>query len=85
MDKKINQARGPRTGNAGNTDKRHSFLAEKSDRSSYFKDIADMVTGALERRGRGMKSDRPAADDHRALESISPNTRVKRGPTRGNR
>lgn len=85
MDKKINQARGPRTGNAGNADKKKSFLAEKSDRSSYFQELADRVTTALESRGRGMKSNRPSSDDHKALEAISPNTRVKRGPTRGNK
>lgn len=81
----VNQAPGPRTGNVGTPTKQKSFLAEKSDRSSYFQQIATMVTDAFGRRGEGMKSNRPASDDHKALESISPNTRVKRGPTKGNK
>jgi hypothetical protein len=86
MDKKSpNQKRGPRTGNTGNPSKRAAFTAEKNDRTSYFKQLADMVTGALESRGSGMRSNRPASDDHKALKSVSPDTRVKRGPTKGNR
>jgi hypothetical protein len=79
-----NQAQGPRSGNAGNVTKQKSFLAEKSDRSSYFQQIASMVTDAFGQRGEGMKSNRPATDDVKGLKSISPNTRMKRGPTRGN-
>lgn len=86
MEKKsINQKQGPRTGNRGNPTKRAEFSASKSDRSSYFQDIADMVSNAFGRRGQGMKSDRPASADKEALKSISPDTRVKRGPTRGNK
>lgn len=81
----VNQSRGPTTGNSGNTTKQREFLASKSDRSSYLKDLADMVSSAFGRRGEGMKSNRPASDDHKALESISPNTRVRRGPTKGNK
>ena len=80
----VNQAPGPRTGNQGTPSKQKSFLAEKSDRSSYFQELSNMVSDAFGRRGVGMKSNRPSSDDHKALESISPNTRVKRGPTRGN-
>jgi hypothetical protein len=79
-----NQAQGPRSGNSGNVTKQKSFLAEKSDRSSYFQDLATMVTDAFGRRGEGMKSNRPSTDDPKALKGISPNTRVKRGPTKGN-
>jgi hypothetical protein len=79
-----NQAPGPRSGNAGNVTKQKSFLAEKSDRSSYFQQIATMVSDAFGQRGQGMKSNRPSTDDVKGLKSISPNTRVRRGPTRGN-
>jgi len=86
MEKKsINQKQGPRRGNAGNAMKLQEFSNEKSARTSYFKELANMVTDAFGRRGEGMKSNRPASDDHKALESISPNTRVKRGPTKGNK
>ena len=82
----VNQARGPRSGNAGNTTKQADFMAEKSDRSGYFKQLADMVTGALESRGSGMKSNRPASDDHKALVSLKGDFgRAKRGPTKGNK
>jgi hypothetical protein len=80
----VNQSQGPRSGNTGNVTKQKSFLAEKSDRSSYFQQIATMVTDAFGQRGQGMKSNRPASDDHKALKSISPDTKMKRGPTRGN-
>ena len=36
----VNQAQGPRSGNAGNATKQKSFLAEKSDRTSYFQGLA---------------------------------------------
>ena len=75
----VNQSQGPRTGNQGTPTKQKSFLAEKSDRSSYFQQIADMVSDAFGRRGQGMKP-----NINPALEPISPNTRVKRGPTKGN-
>lgn len=80
-----NQAQGPRSGNAGTVSKQKSFLESKSDRSSYFQQIATMVTDAFGRRGEGMKSNRPSSDDHKALTGISPNTQVKRGPTKGNK
>lgn len=55
-----NQRSGPRVGNAGTQAKRDSFLAEKSDRSSHYSALADMVTSALEARGRGMRTERLA-------------------------
>lgn len=82
----VNQARGPRVGNNGNTTKQGDFLAEKSHRSSYFQDLANMVTGALESRGSGMKHNRPAGDDVKALTSLKGDFgRAKRGPTKGNK
>ena len=78
-----NQARGPRTGNAGTPSKQKSFLSEKSDRGSYMAGLADMVSGAFGKRGEGMKPNRPASADPAALQSISPNTKTRRGPTRG--
>ena len=74
-----NQAQGPRSGNAGNVTKQKAFLNEKSDRSSYFQDLANMVMDKLTVRGEIHK---PYTSP--ALEPISSNTRVKRGPTKGN-
>ena len=86
MEKKpINQKQGPRTGNRGNPTKHSEFVSEKAHRSSYMGQIAEQISAAFGRRGAGMKSDRPASDDVKALKSISPNTRVRRGPTRGNK
>ena len=75
----VNQSRGPTTGNQGTPTKQKTVLAEKSDRSSYFQSLADMVMDKLAVRGEVHK---PYTSP--ALEPISPNTRVKRGPTRGN-
>ena len=55
MDKKINQKRGPQTGNTGNPTKQKSFLEEKSSRSSRFSQLADMVMAGFGKRGQGMK------------------------------
>ena len=79
-----NQARGPRTGNAGTPSKQKSFLAEKSDRGSYMAGLADMVSSAFGKRGQGMRPNQPNPPaDKTALQSVSPNTRTRRGPTRG--
>lgn len=78
--KATNQAQGPRSGNAGTPTKQKSFLQEKSDRNSYFQSLANMVMDKLTRRGEGHK-----AHTSPSLEPISANTRVKRGPTKGNR
>ena len=53
-----NQKRGPQTGNAGTPAKQRTFLEEKSDRSSRFQKLADMVSNAFGRRGEGMKPHR---------------------------
>ena len=76
----VNQAQGPRTGNTGTPSKQRAFLAEKSDRTGYFQGLADMVMDKLSMRGEVHKSYISPA-----LEPISANTRVKRGPTKGNR
>jgi hypothetical protein len=68
-----NQAQGPRGGNSGTPSKQRSFLEEKSDRSSRFQQLADMVSSAFGKRGAGMK---PHLED--ALEPISGNTNVGR-------
>lgn len=77
--KPINQKRGPTTGNAGNAEKRSAFNAAKSTSSSQKSELANMVTSALEMRGRGQ-----AAKNNPALESIHDKTNVGRGPTKGN-
>lgn len=77
--KDINQKRGPTVGNAGNADKRSTFMAEKSRTSSQRSAIAKVVTDALEMRGRGQ-----AGKTNPALEGVHSNTNVGRGPTRGN-
>lgn len=81
--KPVNQKRGPTTGNSGTPSKQKSFLEEKSRTGSYRAQLADMVSSAFGKRGEGMKPNRPASDDKKALVSISPNTKTKRGPTRG--
>ena len=77
--KEINQKRGPTVGNAGNTSKRKDFMAEKSTSSSEKSKLAEMVTSALEMRGRGQ-----AGKINPALESLHDKTNVGRGPTKGN-
>jgi hypothetical protein len=67
--KPINQKRGPTTGNAGSTTKRDTFMKEKSASSSEKSTLANMVTGALEMRGRGQ-----AGKTNPALEGVSSNT-----------
>lgn len=77
--KAINQKRGPTTGNAGNASKRADFMSEKSTTGSERSKIANMITDALEMRGRGT-----AAKIDPALEGLHSNTNVGRGPTKGN-
>ena len=75
----INQSRGPTTGNAGTPEKRKAFQADKSASSSEKSVLANMVTKALETRGRGME---PFHDI--STEGLHSNTNVGRGPTKGN-
>jgi hypothetical protein len=75
--KPINQKRGPTTGNAGMGSKRKDFMAEKNTRSSEKAGLANMVTSALEMRGRGQFGGRT----NPALEGLHSNTGPKRNPT----
>lgn len=77
--KNINQKRGPTTGNAGNVEKRDTFMAEKSKTSSERAAIARGVLAALETRGRDNRSSRSAG-----LENLKGSVNEGRGPTRGN-
>lgn len=74
--KAINQKRGPTVGNAGNVSKRGTFMKEKSATGSERAVIADMITGALEMRGRGQ-----AGVTNPALEGLHSNTGPKKNPT----
>lgn len=74
--KPINQKRGPTTGNAGNMTKRNEFMSVKSSSGSEKSQLANMVTSALEMRGRGQK-----ATTNPALEGLHSNTGPKRNPT----
>jgi hypothetical protein len=77
--KNINQKRGPTVGNAGTASKRADFMASKASSGSEKSTLANMVTSALEMRGRGT-----GAKTNPALEGIHSNTNVGRGPTKGN-
>jgi len=74
--KPINQKRGPQTGNAGNSTKRNAFMDAKSTSSSEKATLANMVTSALEMRGRGVQ---PKTNP--ALEGLHSNTGPKKNPT----
>lgn len=77
--KSINQKQGPRVGNAGFGSKRKDFMAEKDKSSSEKSKLANMITDALEMRGRGQ-----AGRTNPALEGVHEITNVGRGPTKGN-
>jgi hypothetical protein len=77
--KPINQKRGPTTGNICTGDKRAVFMKEKSTVNSERATLANMITGALEMRGRDNHSGRKAG-----VESLHDTTNVGRGPTKGN-
>lgn len=79
MSKPINQKRGPQVGNAGMGTKRADFMAEKSKSSSEKAKLANMITDALEMRGRDNRSARKPG-----VESLHDTTNVGRGPTKGN-
>lgn len=74
--KPINQKRGPTTGNAGSPSKREAFISAKASSGSEKSALANMVTSALEMRGRGQ-----AAKSNPALEGLHSNTGPKRNPT----
>lgn len=59
--KPINQKRGPTTGNMDMGGKRSTFMKDKASSGNEKSALADMVTGAVARRGQGMKSFRDPA------------------------
>lgn len=75
--KAINQKRGPTTGNNGTPSKRSEFMSEKSRTGSMRSELANMVTSALEMRGRGQFGGRTDP----ALEGLHSNTGPKSNPT----
>lgn len=74
--KAINQKRGPTTGNAGNAEKRSTFMREKSETGSERATIANMITDALSMRGRGQ-----AGKTNPALEGLHSTTGKAANPT----
>lgn len=74
--KPINQKRGPTTGNAGTPSKRNTFMSDKATSGSEKSALANMVTSALEMRGRGQ-----AGKTNPALEGLHSNTGPKVNPT----
>ena len=75
--KPINQKRGPTTGNQGMGSKRKEFMAEKSRTGSQRSELANMVTSALEMRGRSQFGGRTDP----GLEGLHSNTGPKKNPT----
>ena len=69
--KPINQKQGPRTGNMDMGGKRSTFMKDKASSGNEKSALADMVTGAVARRGEGMKSFRDPA-----VEGLSADTNV---------
>ena len=74
----INQAQGPRNGNAGTPSKRSKFMAEKASSGSEKSAIADMITDALAGRGAGMQG-----RIDKTVEGLHSDTGPKRNPTAG--
>ena len=77
--REINQGRGPTTGNESTGTKRADFMSEKARTGSEKSELADMITGAVAARGKGMQGFRDSA-----TEGLHTRTNVGRGPTRGN-
>jgi len=75
--KPINQKRGPTTGNSGTPSKRSEFMSEKSRTGSKRAELANMVTSALEMRGKTQFGGRT----NPALEGLHSNTGPKTNPT----
>lgn len=76
MSKPINQKRGPTTGNVATGSKREDFMKAKSTTNSERATLANMVTSALEMRGRGQ-----AGTTNPALEGLHSNTGPKTNAT----
>jgi hypothetical protein len=75
----INQKRGPTTGNESTGTKRADFMSEKARSGSEKSELANMITGAVAARGRGMEGFRD-----KTVEGLHTMTNVGRGPTKGN-
>lgn len=75
--KPINQKRGPTVGNQSMGSKRNDFMAEKSRTNSLKSELANMVTSALEMRGRTQFGNRT----NPGLEGLHSNTGPKVNPT----
>ena len=76
--KPINQAQGPRMGNAGSAEKRATFVKEKASSGNEKSAIANMITDALAGRGAGMQG---RIDP--TVEGLHADTGPKRNPTAG--
>ena len=71
--KEINQKRGPTTGNMDIGGKRSTFMKEKATSGNERSALADMVTGAVAARGRGMQGFRdPAVEGLHADTNVGP-------------
>jgi hypothetical protein len=76
--KPINQAQGPRMGNAGSPGKRATFQKEKAASGNEKSALATMVMDALAGRGAGMQGKIDPT-----VEGLSSNTGPKHNPTAG--
>lgn len=76
QEKPVNQKQGPRTGNAGNAEKRQAFTTAKNNTNSEKQALANSVLAALELRGIKAK---PLIDP--AVENLKPNVGPKVNPT----
>jgi len=76
--KPINQAQGPRMGNAGSPDKRATFVKEKAASGNEKSALANMVMDALAGRGAGMQGKIDPT-----VEGLHSNTGPKHNPTAG--
>ena len=76
--KPVNQAQGPKTGNAGNAEKRATFVREKASSGNEKSALANMITDALSGRGAGMQGKIDPT-----VEGLHSDTGPKRNPTAG--
>ena len=74
----INQAQGPRMGNAGNKTKQATFIREKASSNNEKSALANMISDALAGRGAGMQG-----KIDRTVEGLHSDTGPKRNPTAG--
>jgi hypothetical protein len=76
--KPINQAQGPKMGNAGTPSKRDTFQKEKASTGTEKSALANMITDALTGRGAGMKGKIDPT-----VEGLHADTGPKHNPTAG--